>query len=124
MKYLFQIGIIAVVSFIAEVMHYFIPLPVPASVYGIVILFLLLMTGTIKLEQVEKIADYFMAILPILFLAPSVGLMESVSDISGSLIQLILMMVLSTVGVTVVTGLVAQAIMKKKKKQQKEKTHE
>jgi len=124
MKYLFQIGIIAVISFIAEVMHYFIPLPVPASVYGIMILFLLLMTGVIKLEQVEKIADYFMAILPILFLAPSVGLMESVSDISGSLVQLILMMVLSTVGVTVVTGLVAQAIMKKKKKQQKEKIHE
>jgi holin-like protein len=119
MKYLFQLGIIGMISFAAELLHYFISLPIPASVYGIVILFLLLLAGIIKLKQVEEVADFFMVILPILFLAPSVKIMDSVVGIAGSLLQLLLMIVLSTIGVMTVTGLVAKGMVIRKKKGRK-----
>ncbi len=39
MKYIRQLGIILLVSFLGELLHYLLPLPVPASIYGIVLLF-------------------------------------------------------------------------------------
>ncbi|MCF0175458.1 MAG: CidA/LrgA family protein, partial [Bacteroidales bacterium] len=42
MKYLLQFALIGLISLVAEMMGYFIPIPVPASIYGLVLLFLLL----------------------------------------------------------------------------------
>ncbi|RAZ95809.1 CidA/LrgA family protein, partial [Klebsiella oxytoca] len=47
MKYLKQFLIILVISFIGEVLKALLPLPVPASIYGMVILFVCLVTGVI-----------------------------------------------------------------------------
>lgn len=119
MKYIFQIGIIAVISFVAELLYYFLPLPIPASVYGLVLMFVLLCLKVIKLEQIEDVADFMLVIMPILFIEPSVGLMTSVDAIKGQAIVLVLMCILSTIVVTVVTGLVAQAVIRIKKKHKK-----
>lgn len=116
MKYIFQIGIIAIVSLIGELLYFFIPLPIPASVYGLVLMFILLCTKVIKLSQVEDVAGFMLAIMPILFIEPSVGLMTSTEAIAGKAVILILMCVLSTFAVTAVTGLVAQAIIRRKNK--------
>ncbi|MBQ8592644.1 MAG: CidA/LrgA family protein [Lachnospiraceae bacterium] len=112
MKYIFQIGIIAGISFVAELLYIFLPLPVPASVYGLIILFILLCMKVIKLEQIEDVADFMLAIMPILFIEPSVGLMTSFEAIKGQAVVLVLMCILSTVVVTTVTGLVAQTIIR------------
>ena len=112
MKYIFQIGIIAGISFVAELLYIFLPLPVPASVYGLIILFILLCMKVIKLEQIEDVADFMLAIMPILFIEPSVGLMTSFESIKGQAVVLVLMCILSTVVVTTVTGLVAQTIIR------------
>ena len=39
MKYIRQFGIILLITFIGEIMHELIPIPVPAGIYGIVLLF-------------------------------------------------------------------------------------
>lgn len=116
MKYIFQIGIIATISFVAELLYYFLPFPIPASVYGLVILFVLLCFKVIKLEQIEDVADFLLVIMPILFIEPSVGLMTSVDAIRGQAVVLVLMCILSTIVVTIVTGLVAQAIIRIRKR--------
>ena len=51
MKYLHQAVILAAVTAAAELIKYLVPLPVPASIYGLLLLFLLLKTGCLKLEQ-------------------------------------------------------------------------
>ena len=112
MKYLFQVGIIAAICFVSELLYVFLPLPIPASVYGIIILFLLLQFRIIKLRQVEDIADFFLKILPILFLAPSVGIMVTMDSIQNSLLSIVLIIVLSTIITTIVTRLVSQTILK------------
>ena len=47
MKYVKQFFIILLISFVGELFKYLIPLPIPASIYGMVILFIGLMTGLI-----------------------------------------------------------------------------
>ena len=121
MKYMIQIGIIATISFIAELLHFFIPLPIPASVYGMVILFVLLCLGVIKLPQVEDVADWMLSIMPIFFIAPSVGLINSFDSIRGQVIPLVFICFISTVVVTALTGLVAQGIIRLQKKRKEGK---
>ena len=116
MKYLYQLTIILAVSLVSEALGYFIPLPVPASVYGLVIMFLLLWTKVVKLEHVENVADFFLQIMPFFFVAPTVGLMTSFDAIKGNVLWLVLMCFVSTVVTIAVTGAVAQLIIRLRKR--------
>ena len=116
MKYLKQVTVILIVSLVSEALGYFIPLPVPASVYGLVIMFVLLWTKVVKLDQVEDVADFFLQVMPFFFVAPTVGLITSFDAIRGNVLWLVLMCFISTVVTIAVTGLVAQVIIRLKKK--------
>jgi len=116
MKYLKQLTIILLVSLVSEALGYFIPLPVPASVYGLVLMFLLLWTKVVRLDQVENVADFFLQVMPFFFVAPTVGLITSFDAIRGNVLWLVLMCFISTVVTIAVTGLVAQVIIRLKKK--------
>lgn len=113
MKYVKQFAVIGLITFIGELLNYLLPLPVPASIYGMVLLFVCLKFGIIKLSQVEETADWFLSIMPIFFIVPTVGIMDSFILIKNELIQILTLSVLSTVIVMVVTGWVAQMIMRK-----------
>ena len=116
MKYLKQLTIILIVSLISEALGYFIPLPVPASVYGLVLMFILLWTKVVKLSDVENVADFFLQIMPFFFVAPTVGLMTSFDAIRGNVLWLVGMCFISTVVTIAVTGIVAQIIIRLRKK--------
>ncbi|MBR5596247.1 MAG: CidA/LrgA family protein [Lachnospiraceae bacterium] len=125
MKYMFQLAIIFGISFVGEVLNALLPLPIPASVYGLVILFSLLRTEVIKLEQVETVAEYMMAIMPLFFIEPTVGIMKSYGLIKGNVLALFIASFLSFLAVMVVTGLVSQTIIRfqnKKKSLEDENT--
>ena len=124
MKYMKQIGVISTIAFIAEVLHFVIPLPIPASVYGMLILFLSLCLGIIKMEMVEDVADWILSIMPIFFIAPTVGLIEAFGDIKGQVIPLVLLCCISTIVVTAVTGCIAQAIIHLRRKRKGGKENE
>lgn len=124
MKYMIQMGVISTIAFIAEVLHFVIPLPIPASVYGMGILFACLCLGIIKLEMVEDVADWMLSIMPIFFIAPTVGIIEAFVDIQGQIIPLVLICFISTVVVTSVTGLIAQGIIRLRKEKKGEKENE
>lgn len=124
MKYMKQIGVISTIAFIAELLHFVIPLPIPASVYGMAILFFCLCFGVIKLEMVADVADWILSIMPIFFIAPTVGLIEAFGDIKGKVIPLVLICFVSTVVVTAVTGLTAQGILRLRKEKKGGKENE
>lgn len=119
MKYVYQIGIISVISFAAELLHLFLPLPVPASVYGLLILLFLLVTKAVKVEQIEAVADWLLKIMPILFVGPTVGLITSFDAVKGQVLPLLLMFVCSTVGVMAVTSVTAQVMIRRKERKKK-----
>jgi len=119
MKYVYQIGIISVISLAAELLYVCLPLPVPASVYGLLILLVLLLTKVIKVEQIEAVADWLLKIMPILFIGPTVGLVTSFDAVKGQVLPLFLMFVFSTVGVMAVTSVTAQVMIRRKQKRHK-----
>ena len=120
MKFIKQLAIILSISFIAEVLEYLIPLPVAASIYGLVLMLIGLMTKIIPLEKVEGAADFLVEILPILFIPPTVGIMTSVEALQQMLVPLCVISVVSTILIMVVTGRVSQRVIRRSKKQTSE----
>ena len=122
MKYVKQFAIIALMTFLGECLNLLLPLPVPASIYGMILLFLSLQTGILKLYQIEETADLLLAGMPIFFISPTVSLMSSIGVIKDSLVGVLVICLLSTIIVMAVTGLVSQAIIRhdKKKKEVQE----
>ena len=111
MKYLKQFGIILLVSFAGELLNYFIPLPIPAGIYGIVIMFLGLVFKIIPLDSVKDVGHFLVDIMPIMFISPAVGLMETWGLIKSNWIPYISIIVISTVLVMVVSGKITQLVM-------------
>ena len=116
MKYVKQFAIIASVSFVGELLNKVLPFPVPASVYGLVLMVILLLTKVVKLEMIEDAADFMISIMPIFFVPSSVGLMTSFDTLQGNVWKVFVMCFVSTVVVSVITGHVAQLVIKLTKK--------
>ena len=113
MKYLRQFMMILLVSFLGELLKYAIPLPVPASIYGLVILFILLETGALKLDAVKDTAIFLIEIMPLMFIPAGVGLMESWGDLNSMLVEVIVITIVSTVLVMGVSGIVTELVLKR-----------
>lgn len=126
MKYLKQLLIILIFTFAGEILHYVVPLQIPASIYGLVLLFAALVLGFIKLPQVEETAKLLIEVMPLMFIPAGVALLESWGDLKPILIPVAVIMVVSTVLVMGVSGKVTQGIMNHAGKKQKEeaKDHE
>ena len=116
LKLLRQFLIILLLSLVGEGLHALLPLPVPASVYGLVLMLLCLCTGTLRLDQVERASDFLIEIMPVMFVPAAVGLTESWEQLPGVLVPVLVIMVLTTVLVMVVTGHVTQFVMKWREK--------
>ena len=101
MKLLYQFGIIMFVTFLGEFLHCLIPLPIPASIYG-----LLLMLAGLKIA-----ADFLIEIMPPMFIPAAVGLIVTWSDLKVILVPVLVITCITTVFVMVVTGRTAQAVM-------------
>ncbi len=113
MKYIKEIFIILLISFIGEVLHYFVPLPVPASVYGLFIMLVCLLTKVIKLDQVETTAEFFLLLMPITLVPASVGIIAAWAHIKTYALAVIAIILISTILVMASTGLVSQFVIKK-----------
>jgi holin-like protein len=112
MKYLRQLAIILLICFIGEILNYLIPLPVPASIYGIVLMFLLLLSGVLKPESIRETARFLIAIMPIMFVAPAVGLMDSWSEVASSFAKYLVVLLVSCVIVMGISGRITQRILR------------
>ena len=116
MKYLRQFAIILFVSLLGELLRILIPLPIPASVYGLVLMLVALTTGMLKVHQVKAAADFLIEIMPVMFIPAGVGLLDSWPALRSVWIPVVLITLLTTIIVMAVTGQVAQKIIRKEEK--------
>lgn len=114
MKFLRQFMIILLLSFLGEVLKMFIPLPIPASVYGLVLMLLCLVTGILKTSQVKEAAFFLIEIMPVMFIPAAAGLIDSWKVLQPLLLPILVITVVITVFVMVVTGKIAQMIAQKR----------
>lgn len=112
MKYLKQFFIILAVSFAGEFLGQKLPFPVPGSIYGLVIMFVCLMTGVIRVSDVKETSRFLLEIMPCLFIPAAAGLMEQRGIIKGSLVAYVVIILVTTILVMAVSGMVTQILMK------------
>ena len=115
MKYLKQFLVILIISLIGEVLKYLIPLSVPASIYGMVILFICLLTGAIKLEKVKDAGKFLIEIMPVMFIPAGVGLITSWEVLKTMLVPVCLVTFITLITVMVATGRISQSVIKKER---------
>lgn len=118
MKYIKQFILILAISFAGELLKYLLPLPVPASIYGMVLMFLALLTGVIKLEHVRETGKFLIEIMPLMFIPAGVGLMSSWSTLKPLLLPVAVITVVTIITVMVASGHTAQFILKREEKRE------
>ncbi len=115
MKYLKQFLIILAISLLGEVLKELLPLPIPASIYGMVFLFILLLTGVIKLDQVKDAGKFLIEIMPVMFIPAGVGLMSSWNVLKPVLVPVSIITIITIFTVMGATGIVSQIVIRKDK---------
>ncbi len=116
MKLLKQFLIILAISFVGELLKYFLPLPVPASIYGMVILFIGLLTGLIPIESVRDAGKFLIEIMPVMFIPAGVGLMSSWGTLKPVLLPVSIITVVALITVMGATGRVSQFVIRMQKR--------
>ena len=115
-KFIRQFLIIILISFAGELLHAILPLPVPASIYGLLILLAGLQTKVIPLKAVDEAGGFLIEIMPMLFIPAGVGLMVSWGALKPVIIPISIIIVVTTILVMAVSGRIAQFILKKEDK--------
>ena len=103
------------ISFAGEALNYLLPLPVPASIYGLVLMFLCLQLRVFRLEDVRDTALFLIEIMPLMFIPAATGLMTSWGIIRAKLFAYLVIAVITTVLVMVVSGRVTQFFLRRGK---------
>lgn len=113
MKYLSQFLIILGFTFLGEALQRILPLPIPASVWGLALLFGALCLGIIKVEHVQEAGSFLTSILPILFVSPTVGIVEHWTLIRDQFLPIVLLLVASTLLTFGIAGKITGLFLKK-----------
>ena len=114
MKYVNQVLIILAFTGLGEALAYLIPLPIPAAIYGLVLMLCALLTGVLKPAQVRDSANFMISVMPVLYVPICVNILEYWGIISQNAAAILSITVVSTFLVFAVGGLVTQRIMGKK----------
>ena len=112
MKYIRQFAIIMLFSLLGELCHLMIPIPVPASIYGMVLLFLFLALGLLKVDAVKETGSFLVSLLPLLFVVPTVGLMGCWELIRDNILQIAILIGVTTILTFGVSGLLTKLFYK------------
>ena len=111
MKYVFQFARIMGFCLAGELLHGLLPLPIPAGIYGLVLLAAALLPGIVKIEQEKQTGDFLSSLFPLLFIPTVAGVMEEWDLISTNLIPILIALVPVTWAVMAAAGKVTQTIM-------------
>ncbi len=112
MQYVKQFMIILAFSLVGQAMETLIPIPVPASIYGLVLLLLALLTGLVKVEKVKGAADFLVSVMPVLLVAPAVRVLEYWGIIAPNAGAILVIAVFTTGAVFGISGLVTKWLMR------------
>lgn len=113
MKYLKQILIILAFTALGEGLASLLPLPIPAAIYGLLLLLIALCTGLLKPSHIDVTARFLIDLMPLLFVAPTVNILSFWGIIEANLVPIAVIILLSTVLAFAVSGLVTGLLLKK-----------
>ena len=112
MRYVRQFGIILVISLLGEVLHALLPLPIPAGIYGIVLLFTALEAKLLKLDAIRETSAFLLEVMPVMFVPAGVELMEKWGLLRPVWLPFVVIIIVSTILVLAVSGFVTQCVVR------------
>ena len=104
MKIIKQIGIIFAVCWLSVLIEKILPFAFPASVIGMLLLFVCLFTGVLKIEHIQEKSDFQLENMAFFFVPAGVSIINYFDVLKHTWIQLVIICVLSTVITFVVTA--------------------
>lgn len=110
MKYMKEMGSILFITFLGEVLKAVLPLPIPASIYGLMLMLIALMTGILKVDDVKNAGRFLIEIMPMMFIPAAVGIIVVWPTLQPILIPVLVITVVSTIVVMGVSGRVTQFV--------------
>ena len=118
MKPVKQFTIIILLSFLGEILHTLIPFPIPASIYGIIILSFLLERKVLRIDDIREVSDFLIFIMPMLFIPSAVGLIDVLDELRASLTAYVIIIIAVTLIVMVATGRITQWVLQNQKEKE------
>lgn len=112
MKYIRQFGLILLFSLAGDLCHRLLPFPVPASIYGMVLLLLSLLCRLVRVENVKETGNFLVSLLPLLFVVPTVGLMTCWDLIRADVLEIAVVIVITTILTFGVSGTLTRIFRK------------
>ena len=123
-NFFIQVLTIVAVLFVSKIIESFMPIPMPASVIGLVLLFIALCTGIVKLGQVETVGTALTNNIGFLFVPAGISVINSLPILKQSPILIILLIIISTLLLLICTGFASQLLVTKSLFPSKEKNEE
>jgi len=87
------------------------PIKIPGSIIGMLLLFSLLLTGLLSLDKVEDCSTFFLKRLAFFFIPPAVAIIASLDLLLTNGVPLILILVSSTILVMALTGKILDTLI-------------
>jgi len=119
MKILVQIGIVFLLVACADVLSRLLPIAIPVSVVGILLLMSCLMLKIIKTSQIEDIANFFMQNMGFFFIAAGVSILGKYELIKNILFQYSIVTLISTLLTFATTGIAVKLVLHLQNKMRK-----
>ena len=107
--------IILGIYLIGELLSKSLQLPIPGNILGMVILFILLCTKIVKVDNIATVTNFLLDHLAFFFIPAGVGLMASIGIIKSTWWQLLVVCISTTIIIIGVTGIIVQAISRRTK---------
>lgn len=113
MRYLRQLFIILAFCFVGEALAAVLPLPIPAFVYGLLLMLGALAMRVVPLEAVADTGNFLVALLPVFFIAPVLRLLDIWDAIAPFLLPVCMLIAVSTLVTFALSGAITQALLKR-----------
>ena len=110
MKILRQMAILLLLIVVGDVLNKVIGIPIPGNILGMILLLAALLTGIIKLHQIEEISKFLLDHLSFFFVPAGVGLLSVTGILRDSWYLLLLISIFTTILVLSTTALVVRAL--------------
>lgn len=111
-KILWQIGIVLGICLIGEGISRLLPIPFPASVISMILLFIVLLTKGLKPDHLKQKADFLTKNMAFFFIPAGVGVMNVYPQIKNSILPLLLVCVLTSIITFGVTATTVRAVIR------------
>ena len=120
MKPFKQLTIVFLICMAGEVVAAYLPFPFPAAVAALLLMLGLFISGVLKPQSVQDVAEYLLANMAFLFVPSGVAILDEYASIQGSVVQLLIIMVVSLIITFTVTAYTVTGVIKLMERGKKE----